>query len=89
VDPAERDLCRFEAVAAAATRGDANGALVQIRAISSPMVRGAALSRAFTLAPEGWPMDEAVAACASLPPPQDEACMKTWNRPHLWEEGAR
>ena len=82
----ERNWCYFELVERSAKNDQLDVAIPVLDKITNPMIRGAAIDKLFVAAPAGLTTEQAQSLCHKLPVEMGEACIRTWNRPHLWTE---
>ena len=84
----ERDGCLRAQATNAAKAGDLERAYSTIRSIEGPVARAAAIDAVVATAPTQVDGNSVEALCATLPQPFLDTCLKTWNRPHLWNDPA-
>lgn len=86
VDATARDWCYFEQAAKSAEADKLQEAVTAVQQISDPMVKSSAVDKVIFAEPTG--LDQAVvqSLCSHVEPPYDDTCLRTWNRPHLWEK---
>ena len=84
-DATKKDWCIYELAVKRSEDNDLEGAGRALQNISDPMVRSAATDKVIMQAPDGMDQLTIQNMCASLPNPYQDTCMRTWNRPHLWQ----
>lgn len=77
--------CHYERATTALKAGRPEDALQIAAGIQDPGVRAAALDHLFSQGIAGVDQARAHQLCSSLPEPHRTGCMRTWDRPHLWD----
>lgn len=80
----ERDWCFHELTVKHAKADQLEPALAAVTQIQAPMVRAFAIQELMVAGPKGMSKERAEALCRTLQDNQIESCLRTWSRPHLW-----
>lgn len=86
VDATARDWCWFEQASKAAQDDELQEAVTAVQQIQDPMVKSSAVDKVIFADPSGLDQTIVQRLCSQVEPPYDTTCLRTWNRPHLWEK---
>lgn len=85
-DDSTRDWCWFEQATGAAKKNSLGDAVTSIQQIQDPMVKSSAIDKVIFAGPDGLDQTTVQNLCNQVEQPYTDTCMRTWNRPHLWEK---
>ena len=81
-----RDYCWFDRAAKDAERNDLAAARQSLLEISNLSIKAMATEKVIFAAPDGLDQATVRDLCGQLPQPNSASCLRTYNRPHLWEK---
>jgi len=85
-DATAKDWCYFEEATSAAEDDELSTAVTAVQQIQDQMVRSAAIDKVIMAGPDGLDQTTVQNLCNQVQRPYADTCMRTWNRPHLWQQ---